>query len=143
VVMLTSYSDEQAVFSSIMAGAAGYLLKNTGRADLLAAVRSAAGGQSLLDPAVAARVLARLRELTVKEQHREAALLSDREKEVLALGHQGLTNREVAAKLIISENTARNHVSHILDKLGLSRRTEAAIFAARHGLLDDEEPRDR
>lgn len=142
VVMLTSYSDEQAVFSSIMAGASGYLLKNTGRAELLSAVRAAASGESLLDPAVTRRVLERLKILTVKEEAREVAMLSDREKEVLALVAQGCTNKEIAAQLIISENTARNHVSRILDKLGLTRRSEAATFAAQHGLLrpqDQEE----
>ncbi len=138
VVMLTSYSDEQAVFASIMAGAAGYLLKNTRRAELLSAVRSAARGESLLDPAVAKSVLARLRELTAKEQDREVTLLSQRETEVVALVARGLTNREIAAKLIISENTARNHVSRILDKLGLTRRSEAATFAAQHGLVDGD-----
>jgi DNA-binding NarL/FixJ family response regulator len=98
-------------------------------------VRSAARGESLLDPAVANSVLARLRELTAREQSREAALLSRRETEVVALVARGLTNREIAAKLIISENTARNHVSRILDKLGLTRRSEAATFAAQHGLV--------
>ena len=135
VVMLTSFSDEEAVFASIMAGASGYLLKNTPRSELLSAVRSVSGGESLLDPAVTSRVLARLKELAAKEEDREAALLSEREKEVLALVAQGLTNKEIAARLIISENTARNHVSRILDKLGLTRRSEAATFAAQHGLL--------
>lgn len=139
VVMLTSYSEERAVFASIMAGAAGYLLKNTGRAALVSAVKSAANGESLLDPGVAAKVLDRLRTLTAKEQDREAGLLSGREREVLALVARGLTNKEIAAKLIISENTARNHVSRILEKLDLTRRSEAATFAAQHGLLGDEE----
>ena len=142
VVMLTSYSDEEAVFASIMAGAAGYLLKNTRRADLLNAVRSAAKGESTLDPAVTSRVLARVRDLSAREQDREAALLSVREREVLALVAQGLTNKEIAARIIISENTARNHVSHILDKLGFTRRSEAATFAAQHGLLDKERTQD-
>ena len=138
VVMLTSYGDEEAVFSAIMAGASGYLLKNTRRAELLRAVRSAAAGESLLDPGITDVVLARLRQLTASEQDREASLLSPREKEVLALVAQGLTNRQIAAKLIITENTARNHVSHILDKLDLTRRNEAATFAALHGLLDED-----
>ena len=139
VVMLTSYSDEEAVMASIMAGASGYLLKNTARAGLLGAVRSAARGESLLDPAVASRVLVRLRELAVREQDREAELLSEREREVVALVANGLTNKEIAAELVISQNTARNHVSRILDKLGLTRRSEAARFAAQHGLLDTED----
>ena len=142
VVMLTSYSEEQAVFAAIMAGAAGYLLKNTRRADLLSAIRSAAAGDSLLDPGVATAVLARLRKLTTSEQDREASSLSEREREVLVLVAQGLTNKEIAARLIIAENTARNHVSRILDKLGLSRRAEAATFAAQHGLLEDDQPQE-
>lgn len=141
VVMLTSFSDEEAVFASIMAGASGYLLKNSGRAELLNAVRAVAKGESLLDPSVTSRVLERLRDLSEKEEDREVAMISKREKEVLALVAQGLTNKEIAARLIISENTARNHVSRILDKLGLTRRSEAATFAAQHGLLniDDDE----
>ncbi len=139
VLMLTSHSDEDAVLSSIMAGASGYLLKNLGRAELLSAIRATAGGKSLLDPAVTSRVLARLKELTAREQAREVAMLSDREKEVLSLIASGLTNKEIAARLVISENTARNHVSRILEKLGLTRRSEAATFAAEHGLLRKEE----
>ncbi|MDA0770772.1 MAG: response regulator transcription factor [Chloroflexi bacterium] len=143
VIMLTSYSDQQAVFASIMAGASGYLLKNTGRADLLNAVRSVAGGVSLLDPAVTKQVLEKLKALTVKEEAREVEMLSDREREVLALVADGLTNKEIAAQLVISGNTARNHVSRILDKLGLNRRSEAAAFAAQHGLLlSDKEAED-
>lgn len=138
VIMLTSYGDEEAVISSIMAGASGYLLKNTGRAELVRAVRSAAKGESLLDPSVTGRVLAKLRDLTGKEVDREAALLSDREKEVLVLVARGHTNKEIASRLYITENTARNHVSRILEKLGLSRRSEAATFAAQHGLLDED-----
>ena len=84
-------------------------------------------------------MLDRLKDLTAKEEAHEVAMLSDREKEVLALVAGGLTNKEIAAKLIISENTARNHVSRILDKLGLSRRSEAATFAAQHGLLGNDE----
>lgn len=137
VIMLTSYGDEDAVMAAIMAGASGYLLKNTSRTELLAALRSAARGQSLLDPAVTARVLTKLRDLAGKEQAREVAILSEREREVLALVAQGLTNKAIAAKLFISENTARNHVSRILEKLGLNRRSEAAAFAARHGLVGD------
>ena len=139
VVMLTSYSDEEAVMASIMAGASGYLLKNTARAGLLEAVRSAARGESLLDPAVASKVLDRLRKLAGRERDREAEMLSEREREVVALVANGLTNKEIAAELVISQNTARNHVSRILDKLGLTRRSEAARFAAQHGLLDTED----
>ena len=140
VVMLTSYSDEDAVIASIMAGAAGYLLKNTGRAELLDAVRSVAAGQSLLDPAVTSQVLSRLKSLGAKGEG--TSTLSEREKEVLTLVAEGLTNKEIAERLIISEHTARNHVSHILDKLGVNRRSQAATYAAQYGLLKDQTPRD-
>lgn len=141
VLMLTSFGEEEAVMASIMAGASAYLLKNVGRAELIRAIRGVAGGQNLLDPAVTKRVMERLAQLTVKEEEREVAGLSGREKEVLALVARGSTNKEIAGKLVISEHTARNHLSRILDKLGLTRRSEAAVFAAEHGLLDkaDEE----
>ena len=128
--------------SSIMAGASGYLLKNLGRADLLKSIRAVAAGQNLLDPGVTSKVMERLRQLTSREKDRALDAVSEREKEVLALIAQGLTNKEIAEKLIISENTARNHVSRILEKLGLARRSEAAVFAAQHGLLDPDPTQD-
>lgn len=140
VLMLTSHTEEQAVLASIMAGASGYLLKNVGRAELLSAVRTVAGGGSLLDPAVTPGVLARLKDLAANGDPALAGV-SEREREVLSLVAEGLTNKEIAAKLIISENTARNHVSRILEKLGLSRRSEAATFATQHGLLKRDEKR--
>ncbi len=136
VLMFTSFSEEDAVMSSIMAGASGYLLKNMGRADLLKAIRAASAGQSLLDPSVTKKVMERLARLASKEEERAVQVISDREKEVLVA--QGRTNKEIAEELIISENTARNHVSRILEKLDLSRRSEAATFAAQHGLLNQE-----
>ena len=141
VLMLTSFGEEEAVMASIMAGASAYLLKNVGRSELIRAIRGVAGGQNLLDPAVTKRVMERLAQLTVKDEEREVAGLSGREKEVLALVARGSTSKEIAGKLVISEHTARNHLSRILDKLGLTRRSEAAVFAAEHGLLDknDEE----
>jgi DNA-binding NarL/FixJ family response regulator len=138
VLMLTSFGSDEAVIAALMAGAAGFLLKNAGRAEVLRAVRSVAAGQSLLDPAVTRRVTERLVELASKAEHEELAQLSQREREVLRLVAEGRTNREIAAQLVISETTARNHVSHILDKLGMSRRAEAAAFAARIGLLREE-----
>ena len=137
VLMLTSYSEEQAVLAAVLAGASGYLLKNVGRAELLRAIRVVAAGESLLDPAVTSAVLARLKDLSTREDP-QVALLSKREREVMALVAEGRTNKEIAGELIISENTARNHVSRILDKLGLTRRSEAATFAAQHGLLRRE-----
>ena len=138
VVMLTSFSDEEAVMASILAGAVGYLLKNTARVDLLKAIRTVAAGESLLDPAVTSRVLARLKDLAAKAVAHEVSVLSEREREVLSLVAAGLTNKEIAGRLIISDNTARNHVSRIMEKLGVTRRSEAATFAARHGMLDDQ-----
>jgi len=137
VLMLTSFGEEEAVMSSIMAGASGYLLKNRGRADLLIAIRAVAGGQKLLDPSVTGKVMEELARLTAKEGERAVEKLSDREKEVLMLVAQGLTNKEIADRLVISEYTARNHVSSILGKLGLSRRSEVA---ARYGRLEVEKP---
>jgi DNA-binding NarL/FixJ family response regulator len=141
VLMLTSFGEEEAVMAPIMAGASAYLLKNVGRSELIRAIRGVAGGQNLLDPAVIKRVMERLAQLTVKDEEREVAGLSGQEKEVLALVARGSTSKEIAGKLVISEHTARNHLSRILDKLGLTRRSEAAVFAAEHGLLDknDEE----
>ena len=138
VVMLTSYTDDEAVFASVMAGAVGYLIKNARREKLLEAVRSAAIGESLLDPSIVAPILVRLRALEAVDEDRKVALLSEREKEVLVLVANGMTNKEIAASLIISENTVRNHVSRMLEKLDFTGRLELGIFAAQHGLLDDQ-----
>lgn len=142
IIMFTSFGEEDAVMAAIMAGASGYLLKNVGRADLLKAIRAVASGQNLLDPSVTRKVMERLSRLAAREQEHALEMVSEREKEVLALVAQGRTNKEIAERLVISENTARNHVSRILDKLGLARRSEAAAYAAQHGLLRrDEESR--
>jgi len=137
VLMFSSYREQEAVVASILAGASGYVTKNVGRASLLEAVRAVARGESLLDPAVTGPLLDRLKELATKDQSPDGPL-SPREREVLALIARGLTNHQIAEALVISEHTARNHVSSILDKLGLSRRTEAAVYAARLGLIPDE-----
>ncbi len=137
VLMFSSYGEREAVVSSIMAGAAGYLTKNVARAQLLDALRAVARGESLLDSKVTAPLLDRLKELSAREEPSDDPL-SPREREVLALIARGLTNREIAEELTISEHTARNHVTSILDKLGLSRRAEAAVYAARLGLLPEE-----
>jgi DNA-binding NarL/FixJ family response regulator len=140
VLMLTSYSDDDAVVSSILAGASGYLLKNTSRAELLRAIRAVGAGQELIDPAVTGKVTRRLAQLARGPEPLPDPL-SEREREVLALIARGCTNREIAERLVIAEKTAGHHVSHILDKLGLSRRSEAAVYAVRKRLvsLDDEE----
>jgi len=135
VLMFSSYGERETVLSAIVAGAAGYLTKNVARAQLVAGIRAVGQGQSLLDSAVTAPILQRLVELS-QASPRPDDVLSQREKEVLLLIAKGHTNRQIAAKLVISEHTARNHVTHILDKLGLSRRSEAAAFAAKLGLLD-------
>ena len=136
VLMFSSYGERETVLSAIVAGAAGYLTKNVARAQLVAGIRAVGQGESLLDSAVTGPILQRLVELS-QASPRPDDVLSQREKEVLLLIAKGNTNREIAAALVISEHTARNHVTHILDKLGLSRRSEAAAFAAKLGLLDE------
>ncbi|OGO51555.1 MAG: hypothetical protein A2148_01390 [Chloroflexi bacterium RBG_16_68_14] len=137
VLMFSSYGEREAVVASILAGAAGYVTKNVARAQLLEALRAIARGESLLDPKVTGLLLEKLKELSAKERPPDDPL-SPREREVLALIARGLTNRQIAEALGISEHTARNHVTSILDKLGLSRRTEAAVYAVRLGLISEE-----
>lgn len=137
VLMFSSYGEREAVVASILAGASGFVTKNVARAQLLEALRAVAKGESLLDPKVTGLVLDRLKQLSAKERAPDDPL-SPREREVLALIARGLTNRQIAGELVISEHTARNHVTSILDKLGLSRRAEAAAYAARLGLVLDE-----
>jgi DNA-binding NarL/FixJ family response regulator len=129
VLMLTSVDDDEALFDAIMAGASGYVLKQVRSSDLIEDVRRVAAGQSLLDPAVTERVLARLRGLRSPEQ--SEVELSDQEEHILELLAEGLTNREIGARLFLAEKTVKNYVSDLLRKLGLHRRTEAAVFAAR------------
>ena len=128
-LILTSYDDEQALFASIMAGAAGYVLKQVRSHDLVEAIRTVARGQSLLDPAVTANMLDRLQ--SEPEQPDELASLTDREKDILALIAEGLTNRQIGQRLFIAEKTVKNYVSSLLGKLGLERRTQAAVLAAK------------
>ena len=136
VLMFSSYGEREAVVASILAGAAGFVTKNVARAQLLEALRTVARGESLLDSKATGAVLARLKELSAAERSDDDPL-SPREREVLALIARGLTNRQIAETLVISEHTARNHVTSILDKLGFFRRSEAAAYAARLGLLSD------
>ena len=126
-LMLTSYQDDEALFNAIMAGASGYMLKQIRGTDLVDAVRRVAAGQSLLDPAVTQRVLERIRHGV--EQPRELASLTDQERRILEYVAEGLTNREIAGKMFLAEKTVKNYVSHLLAKLGLERRTQAAILA--------------
>lgn len=129
-LILTSYDDDDALFAAIMAGAAGYVLKQVRGADLIDIVRRVAAGQSTLDPAVTARVLHRVR--NGPPQSPQLERLTDQEKRILDLVGQGLTNRQIAGELFLAEKTIKNYVSSMLAKLGLSSRTQAAIFAVRH-----------
>jgi two-component system response regulator DevR len=128
-LILTSYEDDEALFSAIMAGAAGYVLKQIRGIDLVDAVRRVAAGQSLLDPAVTAQVLDRIRR--GPEQPDEFKGLTEQERRILALVAEGLTNREIAERMFLSEKTIKNYVSSLLAKLGLERRTQAAVLAAK------------
>ena len=134
-LMLTSFADDEALFHAIMAGAAGYVLKQIRSSDLVDAVRRVAAGQSLLDPAVTARVMERIR--SGPRQDEKIARLSPQELEVLQLLSEGLTNRQIAERLYLAEKTIKNYVTSVLSKLGMARRTEAAVYAARH-LRPDE-----
>jgi two-component system response regulator DevR len=128
-LILTSYEDDEALFAAIMAGASGYVLKQIRGTDLVDAVRRVAAGQSMLDPAVTQRVLERIRNGV--EQPNELKSLSAQERRVLEYIAQGLTNREIAAEMFLAEKTVKNYVSGLLAKLGLERRTQAAVLATR------------
>jgi two-component system response regulator DevR len=128
-LILTSYDDDEALFAAIMAGAAGYLLKQVRGSDLVSAVRLVAGGQSLLDPAVTQRVIERIRQGA--QQPDELRSLTDQERRILELVAEGLTNRQIAERMYLAEKTVKNYVSSILAKLGLERRTQAAVFASK------------
>lgn len=132
VIMLTSYADEEAVFNSILAGASGYLLKQIRGQELVRAIESVAVGQSLLDPAVTQTVLEKVKKLAAGGQPDDIAQLSAQERKVLALVAEGKTNKEIAGALGLSDKTVKNYLSHVFDKLNLSRRAEAAAFFARH-----------
>ena len=128
-LILTSFSDDEALFQAIMAGAAGYLLKQIKGPDIVDAVRRVADGQSLLDPAVTKRVLERLRQ--GPEEDERLARLTDQERRILELIAEGLTNRQIADRIHLAEKTVKNYVSNLLAKLGMERRTQAAVYAAR------------
>jgi DNA-binding NarL/FixJ family response regulator len=128
-LILTSYEDDEALFAAIMAGAAGYVLKQIRGTDLVDAVRRVAAGQSLLDPAVTARVLERIR--TGIEEPTELKALTDQERRILEYIAEGLTNHEIAQRMFLADKTVKNYVSSVLAKLGLERRTQAAVLATR------------
>ena len=131
-LILTSYDDDEALFAAIMAGASGYVLKEIKGSDLISAVRRIAAGQSMIDPALTMRVLERVRKGTGIAP--ELADLTEQELKLLALIAEGLTNRQIGEKMFLAEKTVKNYVSSILSKLGLERRTQAAVMASK--LLD-------
>jgi len=128
-IMLTSYADDEALLTSIMAGAAGYVLKQIHGTDLVNAVRRVAAGESLLDPATAARVMERLRSPSKTDD--PLAVLTPQERRILDLIAEGRTNRQIGEVMFLAEKTVKNYVSNLLVKLGMERRTQAAAFAAR------------
>ncbi|WP_413760587.1 response regulator [Streptomyces sp. MMBL 11-3] len=129
-LMLTSFDDEEALLDSIMAGASGYVLKQIQGSDLVSAVRTVAAGRSLLDPSATARLMARLREgERPKEEPDALPGLTVREREILALIGEGLTNRQIGQRLYLAEKTVKNHISRLLAKLGVERRIQAAVIA--------------
>ncbi|GAA0661608.1 response regulator transcription factor [Kitasatospora atroaurantiaca] len=130
-LMLTSFSDDEALFDAIMAGASGYVLKAIRGTDLLSAVRDVAAGRSLLDPVATSRVLERLRDGGEKEDER-LARLTKQERRILDLIGEGMTNRQIGNELHLAEKTVKNYVSSLLAKMGMERRTQAAAYVARH-----------
>ncbi|MEU3479689.1 response regulator [Streptomyces sp. NPDC033754] len=140
-LMLTSFDDEDALLDAIMAGASGYVLKQIKGSDLVSAVRTVATGQSMLDPATTARLMHSLRDPGAAKppEDERLAVLSDRERSVLDLIGEGLTNRQIAKRLYLSEKTVKNHISRLLGKLGVERRVQAAVIAAQVHEHDAEE----
>lgn len=128
-LILTSYDDDQALFAAIMAGADGYVLKQIAGTDLIDGIRSIAAGRSLLDPSLVARVMDRLRRGDPEAD--KLALLTDQERRILELIAEGLTNRQIGEAMFLAEKTVKNYVSSVLAKLGLERRTQAAVLGAK------------
>ena len=136
VIMLTSYAEDEMLFSAIRAGAAGYVLKQIGGEDLVKAIEAVGRGEALLDPAVTQRIFQEVRKAAKDEEASAFAALTQQEKHVLVLVSEGKTNREIAKALFLGEGTVRNYVSSILSKLGVSNRAEAAAYAVEHNLRD-------
>jgi two-component system response regulator DevR len=133
VIMLTSFPDDEAVLSAIVAGASGYLLKQIRARDLVAALEAVGRGESLLDPAVTERVLERVRRIATGQVDDELSVLTAQERKILMLVAEGKTNKEIAADVFLSDKTVKNYVSSILSKLNLERRAQAAAVVARRG----------
>lgn len=136
VIMLTSYAEDEMLFSAIRAGASGYVLKQIGGEDLIRAIESVGRGEAMLDPAVTQRVFQEVRRAVKEEEASAFANLSQQERHVLLLVSEGKTNREIAKALYLGEGTVRNYVSSILSKLGVSNRAEAAAYAVEHNLRE-------
>jgi len=136
VIMLTSYAEDEMLFSAIRAGAAGYVLKQIGGDDLVRAIEAVSRGEALLDPAVTQRIFQEVRKAAKEEEASAFSALTQQEKHVLLLVSEGKTNREIAKALFLGEGTVRNYVSSILSKLGVSNRAEAAAYAVEHNLRD-------
>ena len=128
-LILTSYSDDEALFEAIMAGASGYVLKQVRGTELISAVKRVAAGESLLDPAITGRVLQRLREPAPIDERLHS--LTPQERRILHFIADGMTNRQIAGEMFLAEKTIKNYVSNLLAKLGMHRRTEAAVFATK------------
>lgn len=134
VLMLTSYSDEEAIVGAVMAGASGYLLKQADAERLTQAIREAAAGEATLDPRAAGALLSQFRELSAKQAEAELSGLTDRERRMLALIAEGYTNRAIGEVLHLSEKTVRNQLSTLFAKLGIERRSQAAVLATQLGI---------
>ena len=138
-LILTSFSDDEALFDAIMAGAAGYVLKQIRGTDLVGAVRTVAAGESMLDPEAASRVMRRMRDQAARSD--PLAGLTEQERRILELIGEGLTNRQIGERLFLAEKTVKNYVSALFAKLGMERRTQAAAYAAR--IFEDRDPREQ
>lgn len=136
VLMLTSYAEDDMLFDAIAAGASGYVLKQIGSGELVRALETIGRGESLLDPALTQKVFAKVREAERRAEDSAFGRLNEQEMKILALIAEGKTNREIAARVFLSEKTVRNYVSTLLGKLNLSTRTQAAAYAARHRIQD-------
>jgi two-component system, NarL family, response regulator DevR len=137
-LMLTSFDDDEALFEAVVAGAAGYVLKQVKGSDIVSAVRQVGAGRSLLDPGLIARVVERLRNGAAEDPR--LAGLSGQERRILDLLAEGKTNRQIAAEMFLADKTVKNYVSNMLSKMGMSRRTEAAVYAARQSERHQRRP---
>jgi two-component system, NarL family, response regulator LiaR len=140
VLVLTTYDADEWVFDAVRAGASGYVLKDTPRARLIEAIKETAAGKTPVDPEVAGKLFAHVKQPSPVADTAMASLLNEREREVLRLLAKGLSNSDIAARIYLSEGTVKNYISSILEKLGVGDRTQAAILAIRHGLADLSEP---